>query len=111
MAKLKAYLVTDLSSWESDSVVIFAYKNVVARREGAAELNTIFPYVSCRRLPWADEYGSYEKIPKTVLLENGWHFFCPYCETEIWESTHFFIDQNNEIFCSESCCKKHSTIF
>ena len=104
--ELKAYHIQD--NHEGSAVVIFANKNVVARREGANELNVEFADVSCHRLPWADKYGSVDEIPTTEFLEHGHYAVCPYCEKYISEDDKYITDKaNNALFCSESCEKEY----
>lgn len=71
---LKAFSV--MEDFDGHSVIVFAEKAVVARRNGANELNVDFSEVSeCKRLPWADEYAP-GPVPVHVKIENGWWYEC-----------------------------------
>jgi hypothetical protein len=73
---LKAFLVTD--DYEGHSSIEFALHNVVARRTGAAALDTEFDAVSCKRAPQFDQYAP-GPVPRTALLDDGWWFECSNC--------------------------------
>lgn len=74
---LKAYEVREPD--EGNCVVVFADKSVVARREGAAELDCEFEEVeSCTRAPWADEYAP-GPVPLHASLAAGWWHSCCGC--------------------------------
>ena len=65
----KAYSVQG----DEHGCVVFAEHNVVARREGANELNIEFGDVeSCRRAPQFDQYADAGKVPVQALLDAGW---------------------------------------
>lgn len=51
---MKAFQVQD--QYEGNCVIVYAEKNVVARRVGSSELGADFPDVSCCRAPWADQF-------------------------------------------------------
>ena len=71
---LKAYVVND--DFEGHSVIEFAERAVVARRNGAAELSADFGDVSCRRAPWADEFAPGPVPPKECIERGGWWYEC-----------------------------------
>lgn len=77
---LKAYEVREPD--EGNCVIVFADKNVVARREGAGELGCEFEFVeSCIRAPWADEYAP-GPVPLHASLTAGWWHSCCGCGCE-----------------------------
>lgn len=100
----KAFVVSE--DMEGRSVIVFAQHNVVARREGANELNTEFEYVECRRAPEFDSHAEKGFVPRSVLMGLGWWFTChgPRCEKQIFggEDT-YIIDADDRIFCSHKC--------
>lgn len=51
-------------------IVRFATSNVVARREGAQELEEEFSGISCKRMPGADKYAELGKVPATHWLKS-----------------------------------------
>ena len=116
--KLKAFQVLE-EYGEPNAVIVFAEKNVVARRVGAEEIGAEFSDVSCVRVPWADEYNSFDAIPTSVLIGNGWTWYCQRCDAMINEDSpnHCtrFIVQNPEykptperfVFCSEDCARRY----
>lgn len=72
--QLKAYVVREPD--EGHCRIVFATRNVVARREGAAELNIEFEEVeSCTRAPWADQYAP-GPVPVQAMIEAGWWYEC-----------------------------------
>ena len=72
--QLKAYEVREPD--EGHCRIVFATRNVVARREGAAELNIEFEEVeSCTRAPWADQYAP-GPVPVQAMIEAGWWYEC-----------------------------------
>lgn len=80
MDKLKAYEVRE--SNEGNCVIVYAGKNVVARRHGAEELGCEFEEVeSCTRAPWADQYAP-GPVPLHASLAAGWWHGCCGCGCE-----------------------------
>lgn len=80
---LKAYSVQG----NEYGVIAFAASGVVARREGANELNIEFEDVeSCTRMPGLDEYAGVKGgVPMKVLVEQyGWSQECGYCESRVY---------------------------
>lgn len=71
---IKAYTVTD--DYEGECVIIFAERSVVARREGANELNAEFGEVTCRRAQWADEYAPGPVPVEAQINRGGFWFEC-----------------------------------
>lgn len=80
MDELKAYEVREPD--EGNCVIVYADKNVVARREGAGELGCEFEEVeSCNRAPWADQYAP-GPVPLHASLAAGWWHSCSGCGCE-----------------------------
>jgi len=75
MVSLKAYVVTD-EFGEGYAAVMFAEKSVVARREGANELDCEFGDVSCKRAPWADDLAPGPVSPKDCIELGGFWYEC-----------------------------------
>ncbi len=73
---MKAYTVDDDGE---GAVVVFAEKNVVARRIGANELGCAFGDVSCCRAPDLDSYAP-GPVPPLILWDAGWWFGCQRCD-------------------------------
>lgn len=108
---MKAYVVTD-EYGEGSGCVQFAKHSVVARREGANELNCDFDGVSCRRAPEFDTYADAGDVPPAALVEYGWWFECMQCSQKICNEPH---DDDGEpvelspvykgtwVFCSQKC--------
>lgn len=80
----KAYQVTEPE--EGNAVIVFAEKNVVARRNGANELDIDFTEVeSCVRKPQFDEFAAAGEVPVKALLADGWWFECGNCGRRVDE--------------------------
>ena len=75
-----------------------------ARAHFANEFQLRFIDVYPKRVPWADQYGSYENIPVEVLFENGWWFECNTCGRHIDELEHFHINEKG--YCCQDCFEK-----
>jgi hypothetical protein len=77
---MTAYIVRETHG--DGSCVRFAEQSVVARREGANELDTDFEAVECHR---AGEFDAYAPgpVPDPVLVEHGWWFECMQCNQRI----------------------------
>lgn len=72
---LKAYVVTE--EWgEGHAAVVFAARSVVARREGANELDCEFGDVSCKRAPWADGLAPGPVSLKDCIELGGFWYEC-----------------------------------
>lgn len=79
---MKAYQVSE--AFEGHCVIVFASRAVVARREGANQLDVSFGEVDqCKRAPWADEYAP-GPVPAQAKIAAGWYFECACgCERRI----------------------------
>lgn len=75
---MKAFQIDDETS-DGNSVVVFANHAVVARREGATELDVEFGDVSCRRVPHFDARAP-GPLADEELWAAGWWFPCVRCE-------------------------------
>ena len=66
---MKAFVVHDGDEGWS---IQFAEHGVVARRNGAAELDVAFGDVSCRREPGFDSFAATGEVPAAARLAAGW---------------------------------------
>ena len=67
-------------AYDNETTIVFADRAVVARREGANDLNCEFESVeSCKRVPDFDQYAEAGFVPAEVLIDNGWWFECHGC--------------------------------
>ncbi|WP_395605031.1 hypothetical protein [Pseudomonas sp. B16120] len=99
MSGLKAYSVQG----NEYGVVTFALSGVVARREGANELNIEFGQVeSCRRMPGLDDFaGQPGGVPMRLLVEeHGWSQECGYCERRVYHDQPERVWEDDQVFCS-----------
>ena len=78
---MKAYIVTE--EHDGRGCVRFANHNIVARREGANQLDCDFESVSCRREPAFDAYADTGEVPRDVMVDHGWWFECMNCSQKI----------------------------
>ena len=92
MSQFKAYVVRD-DGGDGECCIRFAKHPVVARREGANELNTDFESVECRRAKEFDEYVP-GPVPPLVLIEHGWWFECMGCDQRVTNDS--FHDDDEE---------------
>lgn len=101
MKRLKAYTVHDGGD---HSVIRFAASNVVARREGANELDCAFDEVDyCTRSPEFDAYAP-GPVPPLVAIKHGWWFECRHCGQQASEySEGPVIEDGDGVFCSPAC--------
>ncbi|MGP0171213.1 hypothetical protein ACSVIJ_04945 [Pseudomonas sp. NCHU5208] len=100
MPAAKAFIVE--TDDPDDSVVKFATTNVAARRNGADEIGADFGNVTCKRLPWADQYAG-KGIPPTAFIENGWHYECSTCGDKVGKETPAPVFALDLSFCSAKC--------
>lgn len=109
---MKAYIVTE--DFEGHCCIKFAKHNVVARREGASELNTEFEYVECRRAPEFDQYAEIGEVPIQVLIGHGWRYKCFGCGTTVHKYSEddegneleLYYPDDNRVYCSLQCCSE-----
>lgn len=112
---VKAFIVE--TDDPEDSSIQFATTNVAARRQGADEIGTDFQCVSCKRLPWADEYAG-KLIPAKAYIDNGWRVGCTNCGDMVGEDSYGWDDDENEtphepvyrgehVFCCMDCQATH----
>ena len=108
---LRAYSVQGYET----GCVVFAPSNVVARRNGANELDIPFEGVeSCRLAPEFDEFAP-GPVPAKALLAAGWWQYCSGCGKQVREDDDEFEDEaetipaqlvyvgDHSVFCSQSC--------
>ncbi|MBB3017666.1 hypothetical protein FHR70_000706 [Microvirga lupini] len=102
-----------------ESTIQFATTNVAARRQGADEIGTDFEAVSCKRLPWADQYVD-SGIPALAYIENDWHVSCANCGAMVHKESGSTDDDGNyephepvyrgeHVFCSPGCETSHDS--
>lgn len=72
---IRAFQVQD-EYGDGECRIVYAEKNVVARREGAAEMGLDFGGVSCRRAPWADEFAPNGPTPQQCIETGQWWYSC-----------------------------------
>lgn len=93
--------------------IVFAKHNVVARREGALDIDCDFEDVeSCRRAPQFDQYAP-GPVPVRALMENGWWWECFGCtrklhgiddnEDEDGNELDLYFPDDRSVFCSKAC--------
>lgn len=85
-----------------ESTIQFATSNVAARRKGAQVIGTDFGGVSCKRVPWADQYAG-THVPESAYIANGWWFECATCGDRVDHETNapkFALDL---VFCCTEC--------
>lgn len=88
--------------------IVFAKTHVVARRQGANELDTEFGMIeSCRRMPALDAYASVKGgVPWKVLVEqHGWSQECPYCSSRVDDDApdRVWNDEGSQVYCGIEC--------
>lgn len=106
---MKAYQVDGYG--DTGSVIVFAERSVMARRNGARELDIDFESVeSCRRKPQWDRYAKQRWVPLQELIEHGWHYECFGCYGRITADEYHVIGvdvhpvfDGQEGFCSLKC--------
>ena len=85
-------------------VVVFANSNVVARREGALELDEQFNSVSCKRVPGLDSYAKAGKVASRVLVEDfGFWQECAWCSHQVDNETEERVWDGEAVYCSIEC--------
>lgn len=97
---VKAFIVE--TDDPEETVVQFATTNVAARRHGAEQIGTDFECVSCKRLPWADQYAGTD-IPPAAFLANGWRYECATCGDSVDSQTKAPTYHLDLVFCSSAC--------
>lgn len=97
---MKAFIVE--TDDPEESTIQFATTNVAARRQGADEIGTDFRLVSCKRLPWADQYAG-KRIPESAYIANGWWFECATCGERVSDETKAPVFALDLVFCCAKC--------
>lgn len=106
-SQVKAYFVQG----DEYGVAVFATCNVVARREGANELDEHFGTVSCRRLPEADKYvKDREALNKALVEEMGFWQECAHCEAHVSDETDGRVWDGSTVFCNAECQHGHEEL-
>lgn len=109
LQQLKAFSVQG----DEFGTVVFAHSGVVARREGANELNIEFEDVeSCRRAPGLDRYAAAGHVPWRVLVEeHGWRQCCGYCERPVDSDDDGRVwVGDDQVYCTQEHAAKHSAL-
>lgn len=94
---------------DNESVVVFAPGNKQARHQARKTLGILNVQIrACKRVPWADRYGSERSIPAVDRIEH--HIFpkCPWCRAEITSVTSKNIIDGPDIFCDRCCRGSHA---
>lgn len=100
MNVMKAYHVQG----DEYGVIRFATSNVVARREGAQDLDEEFNCVTCKRMPGADKYASQGSVPVRALVEEfGWWQECGYCNAHVDDETEGRVWECDTAYCGIEC--------
>ena len=102
----KAYWVQDEWS-DNGGTIVFAEKNVVARREGSQELDVEFGKVSCKRASQWDKYAG-QGVPISVMLADGYAQYCAACESLVHDDQEDKVvdDDMDLAYCNEICRNK-----
>ncbi|WP_195723722.1 hypothetical protein [Ewingella americana] len=88
--------------------IVFAKSGIVARRQGANELDTEFSLIeSCRRVPALDKYAGVKGgVPWKVLVEeHDWSQECQYCCRRVSndEPDRVWNDTGSQVYCDVEC--------
>lgn len=102
--QVKAFIVE--TDDPDETVIAFATSNVAARRQGADEIGTDFGSVSCRRLPWADEYAG-KGIPAEAYIQHGWRVSCTNCGYMVSQDSYTMDESGEEIPHNPVYCGEH----
>lgn len=97
---VKAFIVE--TDDPEESTIQFATNNVAARRQGADLMDAGFASVSCKRLPWADQYAC-QGIPESAFIANGWSYDCATCGHRVDNETKAPKFEFDLVFCSAKC--------
>ena len=106
--ELKAYYVQG----DEYGTVAFARSNVVARRNGANELDEQFNAVSCKRIPQLDGMeGNPSAIRRKLVEELGFWQECGHCGCHVCGGEHNDRVWDGEaIFCNPECKRDHDAL-
>jgi len=110
---VKAYAVSDPDGERTE--IVFATRNIVARRVGASRLDYEgIGGLYCRRLKWADKYATDGRVPASICVARGWWFEeCCGCGRRIdedelaerrlsWRSVIGFAN-GGRLYCCKTC--------
>lgn len=114
MSRLAWYVEDDNGS-ETNGVIVFATNEEQAKDIGASKLWSEEEYVTVKRIPEYDQYAHQKYVPLKVLHDNGWSFYCYYCEKEINSECFDYeedveinpVFEEKKIFCSSDCKYNH----
>lgn len=105
---LKAYSVQG----NEYGTIVFARHGVVARREGANELNIEFADVeSCRRVPAMDQYAGRPWPWRVLVEEHGWSQDCGYCQQRVHNdhAGRVWVG-DGQVFCSQDHADRYAAL-
>ncbi|EOX2600978.1 hypothetical protein ACPENL_003236 [Yersinia enterocolitica] len=101
--KLRAYSVQG----DDFGCIVFAKSGIVARRNGASELDLEFSeIVSCRLIPALDKYVNVKGgVPWKILVEeHDWSQECGYCNYRVSRDDIDRVwNEDDQIYCSIQC--------
>lgn len=104
MTDRKAYAV---SNDDGDGIILFAKSDIEARRKGANDLDhDDISGLSCRRVPWADQYADTGIVPAADMIDAGWWLECRGCERRI--DGDEMEDGNGDYYDPEPCGTQHA---
>jgi hypothetical protein len=101
----KAYRV-DSGDDEGRGIIVFAARNVEARKMGANEFGLDFEEVGpCRRAPEFDGFADLGYVPDEELIKAGWWIECHECSTPIHGDYDEFepVFEGRSTYCSAAC--------
>lgn len=101
---LKAYVWDD--EYNDKSHIVWATTPGKAKALLAAEHDEKFTELRVKRLPWADQYKDFNKIPAAEFFKHGWWMYCLNCGKVVRNGTATVLDEV-EVLCDE-CAKDWS---
>ena len=109
-SKIKAYSVQG----NEYGTIRFAASSVVARREGANELDCEFTEIeTCRRIPELDSWQEKGSVPIKHLMEHhGWHQECGYCSHHVYAENPgiSWNEDETQSYCDAECHARHENM-
>ena len=99
--KLKAYVWDD--EYNDKSHIVWATTPGKAKALLAAEHDEKFTELRVKRLPWADQYKDFNKIPAAEFFKHGWWMYCLNCGARVYEDKAVVFEEIS-VYCDE-CAK------
>jgi hypothetical protein len=100
---MKAYIIKDKTGYVEHSTIVFADTAGQAKKKGQDELEVDnFINISAKRKTHFDKYNSFEEIPTSELLKDGWLFECSKCLNPIIQTDiddEKAVIHNNQVYC------------